>query len=38
MKGSLGTTRDAFVYKLCETAGAGEDINIEESMDIGNGV
>jgi len=30
------TTGYAFVWKICERASDGEDINIQENMDLGN--
>jgi len=38
MNGSSNTIGNAFVCKVCEKAGDEEDINIQESMDPGNGV
>ena len=35
VKSSLSTTGDEFI---CETVGDGEDINIQESLDLGNSV
>jgi len=36
VKGSLSTIGDAFMCNLCEWAGDREDVNIQESMDLGN--
>ena len=38
MKGSLARVEDTFVYKVCERADHGEDNDVDESMDLGNGV
>ena len=34
----LSTIGDAFASKVCEKPSDGENINIQESMDLGNGV
>jgi hypothetical protein len=38
MKGSLSITGDALGRNVCDRAGDGEDINIQENIDLGNGV
>ena len=38
MKGSLVRVEDMFVCKMCERAGDEEDRNVEESLDLENGV
>ena len=38
VKGSLARVEDTFVCKVCERAGDGEDSDVDESMDLGNGV
>ena len=38
MKGSLVRVKDTFVCKTCERAGDEEDRNVEESLDLGNGL
>ena len=38
MKGSLVKVKDTFVCKACQRAGDEEDRNVEESLDLGNGV
>ena len=38
MKGSLVRAEDTFLCRTCERAGDEEDRNVEESLDLGNGV
>ena len=38
MKGSLSKAENTLVFEVCDRAGDGEDVNILESMDLGNGV
>ena len=38
VKGSLVRAKDMFICKTCERAGDEEDRNVEESLDLGNGV
>ena len=38
MKGFLVRAEDMFVCKMCEREGDEEDRNVEESLDLGNGV
>ena len=38
MKGSLVRAEDTFVSKTCEREGDEEGRNVEESLDLGNGV
>lgn len=37
MKGSLVRVEDTFVCNVCERAGDGEDSDVDESTDLGNG-
>ena len=38
VKGSLVRVEDTFVCKMCERKGGEEDRNVEESLDLRNGV
>ena len=38
VKGSLVRAEDTFVCKMCERAGDEEDRNVDDSLDLGNGV
>ena len=38
VKGSLVRFEDTFVCKMCEREGDEEDKNVEESLDLGNGI
>ena len=38
VKGSLARIEDTFVHKVCERADDGEDNDVDENMNLGNGV